>query len=125
VIRGILESGASSLADFATEVGKTPQIIASAHVGNGLRISRKELDELEADLLAHTPGIVRANLRYSGTEPLLRVMLESDGKVDEIGLARIALGICRKAQATSRAASGNIDILNVTRGGVIPVDDLA
>jgi len=53
--------------------------------GTGLRISRKELDELEADLLAHTPGIVRANLRYSGTEPLLRVMLESDGKVDESG----------------------------------------
>jgi len=125
VIRVFLESGASSLASFATEVGKTPQIIASAHVGNGSRISRKELDELEADLLARSVGIVRANLRYSGTEPLLRVMLESDGKVDEIGLAHIALGICRKAQATSGAASGHIDILNVTRGGVIPVDDLA
>jgi phosphoglucosamine mutase len=125
VIRVFLESGASSLASFATEVGKTPQIIASAHVGNGSRISRKELDGLEADLLAHTVGIVRANLRYSGTEPLLRVMLESDGKVDEIGLARIALGICRKAQATSGAASGHIDILNVTRGGVISVDALA
>ena len=115
VIRVFLESGASSLADFATEVGKTPQIIASAHVGTGPRIARKELDELEAGLLAHTPGIVRANLRYSGTEPLLRAMLESDGKVDEKGLARIALDICRKAQATSGASSGHIDILNVTR----------
>jgi phosphomannomutase len=119
-----LESGALSLADFATEVGKTPQIIASAYVGNGPRISRKELDELETGLLAHTPGIVRVNLRYSGTEPLLRAMLESDGQVDEQGLARIALELCRKAQATSGALSGHIDILNVTRGGVIPVEGL-
>jgi phosphoglucosamine mutase len=125
VIRVFLESGASSLAGFAAEVGKTPQIIASAYVGNGPRISRKELDELEASLLAHTPGIVRVNLRYSGTEPLLRAMLESDGQVDEKGLARIALDLCRKAQETSGAISGHIDILNVTRGGVIAADDLA
>jgi phosphoglucosamine mutase len=124
VIRVFLESGALSLASFAAEVGKTPQIIASAYVGNGPRIIRKELDELEAGLLAHTPGIVRVNLRYSGTEPLLRVMLESDGQVDEKGLARIALELCRKAQATSGAISGHIDILNVTCGGVIPAEGL-
>jgi len=125
VIRVFLESGALSLASFAAEVGKTPQIIASAYVGNGPRIIRKELDELEAGLLAHTPGIVRVNLRYSGTEPLLRAMLESDGQVDEKGLARIALELCRKAQATSGALSGHIDILNVTRGGVIAVEGLS
>jgi phosphomannomutase len=125
VIRVFLESGAASLAGFAAEVGKTPQIIASAYVGNGPRIGRKELDEQEANLLLHTPGIVRVNLRYSGTEPLLRAMLESDGQVDERGLARIALDLCRKAQATSGALSGHIDILNVTRGGVIPVDSLS
>ncbi len=124
VIRVFLESGAASLAGFAAQVGKTPQIIASAFVGNGPRIGRKELNELEASLLAHTPGIVRVNLRYSGTEPLLRAMLESDGQVDEKGLARIALDICRKAQETSGALSGHIDILNVTRGGVIAVDGL-
>ncbi len=124
VIRVFLESGAASLADFAAEVGKTPQIIASAHVGSGPRIPRKELDALEAGLLAGTPGIVRVNLRYSGTEPLLRAMLESDGMVDEQGLARIALDLCRKAQQTSGAMCGHIDILNVTRGGVIPVESL-
>jgi phosphoglucosamine mutase len=125
VIRIFLESGAASLAGFAAEVGKTPQIIASAYVGSGPRIGRKELDGLEAGLLAQTPGIVRVNLRYSGTEPLLRAMLESDGQVDEKGLARLALDLCRKAQSTSGALSGHIDILNVTRGGVIPVDTLS
>jgi phosphoglucosamine mutase len=120
VMRVFLESGAASLASFAAEVGKTPQIIASAHVGNGPRLSRSELDAMEAATLA-IPGIIRVNLRYSGTEPLLRAMLESDGSVSEEVLGRIALERCRKAQSVSGLADGEVDILNVTSGGVIRI----
>ncbi len=59
------------------------------------------------------------NLRYSGTEPLLRAMLESDGSVSERELGEYALEICRKAQQVSGNQSGSIDLLNVTRGGVV------
>lgn len=120
VVRVFLESGVASLASFADEIGKTPQIIASAQIGNGARMSREELDGLEAQTLAQTPGILRISLRYSGTEPLLRAMLESDGSLDERELAEIAMRLCRKAQQLSELPFGSIDILNVTRGGVIP-----
>jgi len=119
VLRAFFESGRDSLASFALEVGKTPQIIASARVGNGSRYARQELDEMEASTLGN-PGLIRANLRYSGTEPLLRVMLESDGTLDETQLGRIALGLCRKAQEHSGLPNAHVDVLNVTRGGVIP-----
>jgi hypothetical protein len=50
-------------------------------------------------------------------------MLESDGRISEQGLADIALEICSRAQHKSGLQSGKIDILNVTRGGVIPSGD--
>jgi phosphoglucosamine mutase len=120
VIRAFLDSGLISLASFADEVGKTPQIIASAHVGSGGRLESQEILELENRTMA-MPGIIRVNLRYSGTEPLFRVMLESNGSVSEEGLAHLALDLCRVAQKASGAANGLVDILNVTCGGVIRV----
>jgi phosphoglucosamine mutase len=119
VIRAFEESGAASLAEFSQEVGKTPQIIASAYVGSGPRLGRPELDKLEAEMMAKAPGIVRSSLRYSGTEPRFRIMLESDGRLDEEGLARVAMDICEQVQEAARARGGEVDILNATRGGVI------
>jgi len=76
---------------------------------------------MESATLA-VPGVIRANLRYSGTEPLLRAMLESDGSVSEDELGRIAYTLCRKAQQVSGASALYVDVLNVTRGGVISVN---
>jgi len=120
VIQAFLDSGRDSLAEFGAEVGKTPQIIASAHVGNGTRFTRQELDAMEAVTL-QTSGIIRANLRYSGTEPLLRTMLESDGSLSEEQLGQIAFEICRKAQQQSGGHATPVDILNATRGGIIAI----
>ncbi len=120
VIQAFLDSGLDSLAAFAAEVGKTPQIIASAHVGNGQRFSRQELDVKEAIIL-QTSGIIRVNLRYSGTEPLLRAMLESDGSLNEEQLAEVAFEICREAQQLSGGHETPVDILNTTRGGTISI----
>jgi phosphoglucosamine mutase len=119
VMRALRESGLPSLTSFAASVGKTPQIIASAFVGLGERHSRQSLVEMEKQLLAAYPSLLRANLRYSGTEPLLRVMLESDGQLVEADLAGIAWTICRDAQALAAVENGAIDILNCTSGGVL------
>lgn len=120
VLRAFLESGRDSLASFALDVGKTPQIIASAQVGRGPRFSREQLDEIEASTL-ELAGIIRVNLRYSGTEPLLRVMLESDETLNEEMLGQIALDLCRKAQELSGSPGAHVDLLNATRGGVISI----
>lgn len=121
VMRAFRESGLPSMSGFAASVGKTPQIIASAYVGMGDRFDRQTLARLEDQLLQRVPGLLRANLRYSGTEPLLRVMLESDGQRSELELAAIARDICIDAQKLASVEDGMIDILNCTSGGVISV----
>ncbi len=121
-MRALAESGTGSLAEFGAGVGKTPQIIASAYVGRGPRLEKAELERLVAWALEQDPGILRFNLRYSGTEPQIRAMLESDGSLGEAELARVAVGVCRRAQEFAGVGRAEIDILNTTHGGVLPVD---
>jgi phosphoglucosamine mutase len=124
VMRAFLESGLPVLSQFAAGIGKTPQIIASAYVGPGRRYDRLRLAEMEAHLQEDFPGLQRVNLRYSGTEPLFRAMLEADERMSELELARAAWTICRSAQQFAGVENGSIDILNCTNGGVIrPADD--
>jgi phosphoglucosamine mutase len=119
IMRAYLEAGSKSMAEFSSSLKKTPQIIASAFVGDGTRMDRSSLDELENQLLTNYPNLVRANLRYSGTEPIFRVMLESNYSITEMELAGIAWRVCRSAQEIGNARDGEIDILNCTRGGYI------
>lgn len=119
VLRAYLESGATTLAEFATGVGKTPQIIASAELGPGERYSKSHLLEWEQAILAENPALVRVNLRYSGTEPLFRVMLEGNAHLEVYDLAKIAWNICKQTQQNANSPDGDIDILNCTHGGVI------
>lgn len=123
VLRALVESGTRSLAEFAAEVGKTPQIIASAFVGHGPRIGKNELEEISVAMQLQAPGLSRLNLRYSGTEPRFRAMLESDGRLSEEQLARIAIEICRTVQDAAGVGKAEIDVLNASRGGVLPVGD--
>jgi len=124
-LHAYLESGNQTLAEFAVGVGKTPQIIASAFVGNAVRYDKQQLDKMEQEILATHPGLVRVNLRYSGTEPLFRVMLESDGQQTEEQLAHLALEISSKAQKLAGQTGAEIDIINCTRGGLMTVPERA
>lgn len=122
VLRTFLESGAGSLAEFAAQVEKTPQIIASAYVGQGPRLSAAELEAEAQRLLNGQRGLLRVNLRYSGTEPRFRAMLESDGELDEAALGRLALQVCRRAQERAGVGAAEVDLLNVSRGGTLPIE---
>ena len=119
LMHAYLESGCRNMGDFTASVNKTPQIIASAYIGSGPRIDRNDLDSLEEQIIEITPGINRINLRYSGTEPIFRVMLESDHESTEEDLAQIAYVLCQDAQKTGGVRDGTIDILNCTSGGLI------
>ena len=122
VMRAFVESKLKTMSEFAAGVGKTPQVIASADVGRGARMDKATLADLEKKFLADTNGLTRINLRYSGTEPKFRAMLESDGAQDEYALAKLAAKICRDAQAFAEMKDGEIEIQNCTRGGVLTVD---
>ncbi len=117
MIKALTDSGATSLSSLAATVAKTPQIIASAEVGGGPRVEKEALAALEQEVTAATPGLARINLRYSGTEPKFRAMLESNGKPDETELAAIATRLCRQIQATAGMPDALIEIQNCSQGG--------
>ncbi|HLB49652.1 MAG TPA: hypothetical protein VJL59_21770 [Anaerolineales bacterium] len=119
VLRAFIASGAQSMAEFAAGIGKTPQVIASADVGKGTRLDRAALDGMEKQTLDSTPELTRISLRYSGTEPKFRAMLESDGAQTEEALAAIALRICRQVQGLAGVGGAGIEIQNCTRGGLL------
>jgi len=121
VIQAFLNADAGSFSAYSDSIGKVPQIIASAYVGRGPRLERAELDEIENRSLADIEGLLRINLRYSGTEPLFRAMLESDGRLSMEGLSSLAVKLCRMAQGQAGVEDGAIDILNCTSGGVLSV----
>ena len=119
VIRAFIDSGAHSLAELADAIQKTPQVIASAYVGNGPRLDRAALDDLGKQSQASLPALRRINLRYSGTEALFRAMLEADAEVSTAELGQLAWNICRKIQTTAGISDGPIEILNCTQGGLL------
>ena len=77
---------------------------------------------MEEEVLSVHPGLLRANLRYSGTEPLFRVMLESENSYTEKDLAKVAVEVSRKVQEYSKQSNKSIDILNCTHGGVVNIN---
>jgi len=119
VIKAFLDSGAASMAEFAAGVGKTPQVIASADVGQGKRLDKETIANMEQQTMSSTPGLVRINLRYSGTEPKFRAMLESDGSQSEQQLAQVAHRICKIAQNVAGTDQSHVEILNCTCGGLL------
>ena len=86
-----------------------------------------DLEELEGvvalreALRDELPGLTRVNLRYSGTEPMVRLMLEADTRHTEAELAEKAYALCEAVQVgTNTPAGSRLEVLNVSRGGLIP-----
>jgi len=124
LIRTFIESGAKSLIEFRRVIQKTPQVIASAYVGKGPHLDRLALDELEHQLRQNLPALKRINLRYSGTEPLFRVMLEADEEMSEIKLGHVAWNVCRKVQTYAGTIGQFLEILDCVHGGLLgPLDE--
>jgi len=118
-IRAFLESGAHSLAELTSVVQKTPQVIASAYVGAGPRLDQAALDDLEYEARTALPALQRVNLRYSGTEPQFRAMMDTDAGTAESLLSQVAWDICRKVQAVAGFGDGFLEILDCAHGGLL------
>ncbi len=120
LIQALLESGTTRLADLAGCVQKVPQVIASAVVS-----AKPPLDGIagwdarKADVRGRLPGLQRMELRYSGTEPQFRAMLEADARHSGEQLAQAAWDLCRHVQAASGSVAGRIEILDCARGGLL------
>jgi len=121
LIRAFLASGRETLADLAESINKYPQVIASAVVAEKIDLEQlEEVVRLRDDLEVSLPGLTRLNLRYSGTEPKVRLMMEADNRHTEEALAEKAFALCEAVQeATGTPAGSFLEVLNVTRGGLV------
>lgn len=122
LIRAFLASGKKSLAALAESIHKYPQVIASAMVAEKIELAGLErVQDLKQGIGADLPGLTRLNLRYSGTEPKVRLMLEADTRQTVEELAERAFALCEAVQSETNTPKGSfIEVLNVTRGGLIP-----
>jgi len=121
VIRTYLASKPDTLAQMAESINKYPQVIASAYVNEKIALDRLEsVADCQANIREALTGLTRLNLRYSGTEPKVRLMLEADNRHSEAELALHAFALCEAVQeATSTPAGSFLEVLNVTSGGLL------
>jgi len=121
LIKAFLASGAKTLASLAESINKFPQVIASARVAEKLDLETlSEVQTLKQKIQTDLAGLTRLNLRYSGTEPKVRLMLEADTRHTEAELAQQAFALCEAVQAATGTPEGSfLEVLNVTRGGLV------
>jgi phosphoglucosamine mutase len=120
LLKVMAESGITSLAALADQVQKTPQVIASAQVPDKPALENMAALEEVKQTITGQMQIMRMELRYSGTEPVFRAMLEAGYEHTEEELAQAAGEICRtvqKAAGLGKPTPGSIEILNVSKGG--------
>ncbi len=121
LIRAFLASRQRTLASLAESIHKYPQVIASAVVAEKIDLDQLEpVTTLKDALEDSLPGLTRFNLRYSGTEPKVRLMLEADNRQTEQGLAEKAFELCDAVQKATGTPPGSfLEVLNVTQGGLV------
>jgi phosphoglucosamine mutase len=103
-------------------IQKFPQVVASCTVAAKPDLKTiQPLEALLAELRQALPGLVRQNLRYSGTEPKFRLMLEADTRHTTAEVASYAWKVCELIQhETGTPADAPIEVLNVAEGGLVP-----
>lgn len=109
-----------SLVALAQGFHKKPQVIASARVASRPDLKTlPEFNHLYAQAQAQLGSGATINVRYSGTEPLVRVMIEAslDHTVHE--LAELALSLCRQVQRESNSSLAAVEIKDCVSGRMI------
>jgi phosphoglucosamine mutase len=121
LIRAFTASGEKTLAALAESINKYPQVIASAVVAEKIPLDQLEdVAVMQSGMKESLPGLTRLNLRYSGTEPKVRLMLEADTRHTEEELAAQAFVLCETVQmATGTPVDSFLEVLNVTKGGLV------
>jgi len=121
LMRALLESEKETLAALAESIQKYPQVIASAVVAEKIPLDKlHEVTAMQAAMYEALPGLTRLNLRYSGTEPKVRLMLEADNRHTEGDLAQQAFALCEAVQVATGTPPGSfLEVLNVTKGGLV------
>lgn len=96
VLRAVIETG-RDLAELAADLVSSPQVLLNVQVRERIPLANvPEVSRLVAAAERQLAGAGRVLVRYSGTEPLLRVMIEGP---DQATIQRLAEGIAGQVHA--------------------------
>ncbi|MHA2401890.1 MAG: phosphoglucosamine mutase [Candidatus Kariarchaeaceae archaeon] len=118
----LLKEETISLSDLGSHLKKLPQVIASANLSKKPPIEDIEEFINEQDRILKVLGENSSLItRYSGTEPLFRVMIQgTDGQsLDEI--IREAIKLCRVIQKKTGDEEGWLEVKDCTSGALIEI----
>jgi len=104
---------------------KKPQVIASARVGQ-----KPDLEGL-ASFQGERPAVqeylgekATVNVRYSGTEPLVRVMIEAETGFSLEEVARQAVRLCRAVQDEVGSPGEWLEVKDAASGSRLDVEQI-
>lgn len=109
-----------SLQELAAGFHKKPQVIASARVS-----ARPKLEDLPPFTTVYQRAVEQlgpgatVNVRYSGTEPLVRVMIEANLDHSVAELAQLSRDLCQAVQIGSESPLTHIEIKDCVTGKLI------
>jgi len=117
----LLQQPQPSLHRLAAGVVKLPQVVASARVAErpALDMLKGYQEQMHATR-AFFSGKAMLNVRYSGTEPLVRVMIEADPSFLLVDVAKQAVLLCRAIQAEAGSPRAWMEVKDATSGN--PLD---
>ncbi len=109
-----------SLETLAQGFHKKPQVIASARVSARPRLeSLPGFSQIYQKALENLGTGATVNVRYSGTEPLVRVMIEASLEHSVGELAQLSLELCRAVQAGSGSPLAHVEVKDCVSGKVV------
>lgn len=109
-----------SLKALAEGFHKKPQVIASARVST--RPDLKTLagfNQIYQQVLAKLGVGATVNVRYSGTEPLVRVMIEAGLEHTVTELAQFSVDLCQAVQKDSSSPLEHVEVKDCVSGKVV------
>ncbi len=116
----LLDSPTISLSAETEGMIKLPQVIASARVSSKPNLEQVDAYRQELSRVLQELGDrVIVNTRYSGTEPLLRVMIQGGPHQSLEDIARLAIRLCRSVQFYTGDTQGSLDVKDCTTGAEI------
>jgi phosphoglucosamine mutase len=107
VLRTVLATG-RTLADLASDLTTYPQVLLNVRVRERVDVMAvPAVARVIARVEAAVAGQGRLLIRYSGTEPLLRVMLEGRHKAEIDAWAQEIIDVVAEHLGTAHEAPGN------------------
>ncbi|MFC1936496.1 phosphoglucosamine mutase [Chloroflexota bacterium] len=125
LFHALTQLGGVSLSQIALELKKNPQVISSSAVKNKTALeSITEFQDALHKLQQELGAEATINARYSGTEPLFRLMIESTLDHTPEQLARVAVKISRIVQSANQNPEGWIEVKDCTSGKTLEINAL-